>query len=314
MSFTISPLASDPGFGALVTGLDPGDISDQQTRKELYELWIDRGVIVFRGLPDDSEVQIELSRVFGEPAIHPFKNISEQGDIQELTDIAYRPERGDIVRIGDGPRLGAWLPWHFDLVYFDHINHGGILRAKKSPEEGGMTGFIDGMEAYGRLPDALSREIEDLYVVYQFRGNVAEIRYGRKPGIVLERMNAGALEIMANLDKYPPVAHPLVFVQQETGRKVLNFSPWFSLGIEGMDQENSDRILNQVADVLIDESKAYFHEWRQGDMVLWDNWRMLHCSTGIPEYQTRHMQRTTIAGDYGLGRRSEWLEHLGPAE
>jgi taurine dioxygenase len=37
-------------------------------------------------------------------------------------------------------------------------------------------------------------------------------------------------------------------------------------------------------------------------MVLWDNWRMLHCANGMPAGQRRHMRRTTIAGDYGLGR------------
>ncbi len=37
-------------------------------------------------------------------------------------------------------------------------------------------------------------------------------------------------------------------------------------------------------------------------MVLWDNWRMMHCALGVPEKEQRHMQRTTIAGDYGRGR------------
>jgi taurine dioxygenase len=40
-------------------------------------------------------------------------------------------------------------------------------------------------------------------------------------------------------------------------------------------------------------------------MVLWDNWRMVHCCTGVPLNDQRHMRRTTIAGDYGLGRFEE---------
>jgi len=38
-------------------------------------------------------------------------------------------------------------------------------------------------------------------------------------------------------------------------------------------------------------------------MVLWDNWRMLHCACGVPPEEKRIMRRTTIVGDYGLGRR-----------
>ncbi len=37
-------------------------------------------------------------------------------------------------------------------------------------------------------------------------------------------------------------------------------------------------------------------------MVLWDNWRMLHSARGIAPTDRRRMQRTTIAGDYALGR------------
>jgi taurine dioxygenase len=51
-----------------------------------------------------------------------------------------------------------------------------------------------------------------------------------------------------------------------------------------------------------DPDLAYFHDWKQDDMVLWDNWRVLHCATGVPPEETRVMERTTISGDYALGR------------
>jgi taurine dioxygenase len=302
MTFTTTPLGEDLGFGALVTGLSPDDIDRAEIRDELYRAWIEHGVLVFRGLPDDPDTQIALSAVFGLPDIHPLKQTSGQGATQELADIFYRPDRGDIVRLANGRRLGAWLPWHFDLAYVDRINHGGILRPVTLPKDGGATGFLDGLAAYERLPPALKAEIEGLYVIYRFDGDLAGLRYGGTPGLVLERMHTGTQEIMERIDLLPPVAHPLVFTQPETGRKVLNFSPWFALGIEGMVQARADRLLNDVCDHLIDERRAYFHQWRQGDMVLWDNWRIVHCATGIPLGQSRHMQRTTITGDYGLGR------------
>ncbi len=303
MPFTSQPLRDALGFGVLVTGLAARDIALPDVRQQLHDLWIDCGLIVFRGLPDDPDTQIALSEVFGRPDVHPLKQTTNQGDIQKLVDIFFRPERGDIVKLADGQRLGAWLPWHFDLVYMDRINHGGILRPVTLPESGGDTGFIDGLAAYQRLPDRLKEEIEDLHVIYRFDGDLAGLHFGRTPGLVLERMNVGTSEIMDRLDRFPAVSHPLVFNQPETGRKVLNFSPWFSLGIEGMDQQESARILEDVTRHLIDENRAYFHRWLPGDMVLWDNWRMIHCATGIPIDQQRHMQRTTIAGDYGLGRK-----------
>jgi taurine dioxygenase len=299
---TATPLRDSLGFGARIGGLTAPGIADPAVRRQLQDLWTEHGVLVFSGLPDDARTQIALSEVFGSSAIHPMKQTSEQGEIQELTDIFYRPDRGDIVRMPDGRRLGAWLPWHFDLVYFDRINHGGILRPVALPADGGATGFIDGLSAYERLPDELKAEIEDLRVVYRFEGDFSLLRFGRPPGLEHERMSAGSREVMDNICRFPPVTHPLVFAQPETGRKVLNFSPWFSQGVEGMAQAQSDRILSAVCDHLVDERRAYFHHWRKGEMVLWDNWRIVHCAAGIPIDQARHMQRTTIAGDYGLGR------------
>jgi taurine dioxygenase len=83
---------------------------------------------------------------------------------------------------------------------------------------------------------------------------------------------------------------------------MLNFSPWYATGIEGMDQAEADSILVSLVPYATDETSAYYHEWQGDEMVLWDNWRMLHCACGVQADKFRHMQRTTITGDYGVGR------------
>jgi taurine dioxygenase len=102
---------------------------------------------------------------------------------------------------------------------------------------------------------------------------------------------------------YPRVIHPMVFTQAETGRKVLNVSPGFAEGILEIGGPDGDALLREVIAHCTDPATAYFHDWREGDMVLWDNWRVLHSATGVPPDQTRVMQRTTIRGDYALGRK-----------
>ena len=54
----------------------------------------------------------------------------------------------------------------------------------------------------------------------------------------------------------------------------------------------------------------YWHTWKPTDMAIWDNWRFMHAASGNPAKHHRRMQRTTITGDYGLGR----LEIEGSAE
>ena len=124
-------------------------------------------------------------------------------------------------------------------------------------------------------------------------------RYGKEPGFHHHRIARRTQESFERLN-LPPVAHPLVFAQPETGRKVLNFSPWYATGIDGMAQDEADAILAEITPFCTDDERAYLHRWDRDDMVLWDNWRMLHHAVGVPADETRHVQRTTIHGDYAL--------------
>jgi taurine dioxygenase len=83
---------------------------------------------------------------------------------------------------------------------------------------------------------------------------------------------------------------------------VLNVSPAFALGIYEDGGPEGHDLLREVIEYCTDPELAYFHDWKQDDMVLWDNWRTLHCATGVPPEETRVMERTTISGDYALGR------------
>ena len=119
----------------------------------------------------------------------------------------------------------------------------------------------------------------------------------------LVRMANSGFAIQSRKFTYPRVIHPMVFTQAETGRKVLNVSPAFAEGIFELGGLDGDNLLREVISHCTDPATAYFHQWREDDMVLWDNWRVLHCATGVPPEQTRVMQRTTIKGDYALGRK-----------
>ena len=46
----------------------------------------------------------------------------------------------------------------------------------------------------------------------------------------------------------------------------------------------------------------YWHKWEPADMLVWDNWRFLHGVSGQDPIHPRRVHRTTIKGDYGLGR------------
>ena len=78
-------------------------------------------------------------------------------------------------------------------------------------------------------------------------------------------------------------------------------SPWMAEGIEGAETPAGDQLLETVCKEILAKITPYFHSWRPTDMVIWDNWRMLHSVSGHDPDEARVMHRTTIEGDYGLG-------------
>jgi taurine dioxygenase len=297
-NFETAPLADHLPFGAIVKGLDPEDLKDAETRRRLRELWIREGVLVFRGLEGES-AHLELSRCFGKLMVHPSKEAHTANP--EIIDLRYKPETGWLMSV-DGNMRGAWLPWHSDLVFVDQINRGGILRPIALPSYLGETGFIDKIAACSALPDSLKKSIEGLHVIYKLDLDPAHQKFGRLAEVVVERFDQVTAGVQARLHDFPRVLHPMLYLQPETGRQVLNVSPWFAMGIFGMENEEGDRLLEEVIQHIVHSKHVYQHTWQLGDMVLWDNWRMLHSATGSPANEERWMQRTTIEGDYGLGR------------
>ena len=171
------------------------------------------------------------------------------------------------------------------------------------PQSLGHTGFIDQIDAWERLPQHLQERIEGLHVVYSVDMDFSRQGFAHDGNLRCLRMAKSGTAIARRMWTYPRVLHPMVFTQPETGRKVLNVSPGFAEGIFELGGPDGDALLREVIAHCTDPDAAYFHQWREGDMVLWDNWRVLHCATGVPPEQTRVMQRTTIKGDYALGRK-----------
>src|SRR5690606_4735495 len=133
---------------------------------------------------------------------------------------------------------------------------------------------------WDRLPDALKTRCERLWAIYWGDFRMESCRYAR--GATTVRQSASALRIIAKRDQFPRVAHPLACNHPESGRRMLNLSPWFVEGIEAMDEAEARPLLDELVACVTDQRHAYFHAWEPDDMVLWDNWRMLHSATGVP--------------------------------
>jgi taurine dioxygenase len=214
VTFTVERLSPDLSFGRVITGLAHGDLKSEAVREKLRRHGIFDGLVIFRGAAVTPDFHVELSEVFADLEVHPVHEIHHPNN-KKLIRLVSNPQGVDEDPIEvDGVPGCAWLPWHKDLVFTAKINHGGILDATKLTSRGGETSYIDQIDAYERLPEALKARIDGLEVVYQY-GLIEtspwcareQVRYV-KIGPANRSMNARAAT------DWPPVVHPLVFTQR----------------------------------------------------------------------------------------------------
>ena len=146
----------------------------------------------------------------------------------------------------------------------------------------------------------MQARIENLEVVYEFNPDFCSGQFGFPKDIQYYEGKKDQ-SFLANYS-FPPVVHPMVITQMETGRKVLKLSPMHARYILGMDKAESDALLTELADHLVEDQYAYYHKWGQDDVIIWDNWRVIHGAKGVPLDVPRLGKRTTIMGDYAVGR------------
>lgn len=294
-------------IGIEIVALDLSRLSEPTLRSELYALWLEHGVIVFRGTGADREKHIELSKVFGELEVHPIPKIRVRGQ-EELVEIK---EFGGYYVV-DGQLLGGFIPWHQDTCYTPDICKGAILYMDTPAEVGGQTGWIDTAKAYDALPEATRARIEGLEaVMYVHNAKPDGMRFVQQERSFRKPTAEEAPGSDLPLPDFPPVVHPLVVTHPESGRKSLSISPSNIDRVLSLAPEASEALIWELVEHVFRPEFRYVHEWRKGDMVLWDNRRTLHQAYGWPPGVKRVAFRTTLAGAVRSGR---YLEDAVTAE
>jgi taurine dioxygenase len=292
------------GFGVRIRAATRANVADPEVRKEINALFEKEGLIVFENVEPSGEMHVALSNVFGPLKDHPSPAVPrvDQATMPGVIDMTCKPNDEGRIRLGHQEFM-QWLPWHFDHCYNNELNRAGVLRALEIPPEGGLTGFVDGIALYKALSPELRAKIEDKNILYRMNVIMENLRFGRPKDYVVLSEKPVAQRVMDAAASTPRAIHPAVWTRK-SGEKVLHVSPWMAEGIEGQENPQGDALLDAVCREISEKAKAlaYFHKWKPTDMLIWDNWRMLHAVSGHDARYGRRMQRTTIKGDYGLGR------------
>jgi taurine dioxygenase len=270
-------------LGAEIRGVDLSkDLSDALFA-EIHEAFIKYKVLILPDQKIEPVHHIAFSRRFGEPEIL----YAEEHRVEGFPEIAVLSNEQV-----DGKHIGVVAAgdfWHSDISYRRETSLATFLYARKLPRVGGDTEFADMQNAYATLSAALKERLHGLQGVH----TVSKLRNAR-----VEVTRPGGEEYYKKQAGMKDMCHPLIRTHPVSGRKGLYLSPRFTIGIEGMDDDEAQPLLDLLFEHVIQEGNIYRHKWRLGDFVFWDNRSVNHRACGgYAMDDIRLLHRTSTRGD-----------------
>ena len=247
---------------------------------DIYQAFLDNGILLFRDQDITREQHIEFSRRFGELDKHESLPRDRHPKHPELLLVTNEPNADDT------PSNSRYTgrQWHSDMSFTPVPSLGSLLKSYVVPEVGGDTLFANMTLAYNTLSDGMKKLIADLHGI-----QLAGTRKINHAPTGLER-----LEEQKKLN--PPIAQPVVRVHPETGKKALYLGDKVKR-FDGMTEEESLPIIKYLNAHATRSAFLYRHQWRKNDIVVWDNRCTMHQALGdFDETQVRHLERTTVLG------------------
>ncbi len=280
----IAPLSDV--LGAEVSGIDIARDLDGAAFAAVLDAFHRYRVLVFREQYLDPADQVGFAARFGPLEVHDNRryNLPDNEHVMVLSNDLRDGEPVGVPDAGDS--------WHTDLSFKETPSLCTLLQAVTLPSEGGDTAFACMTRAYAALPADIKARIEGRRAIH----NPSKLVNPRVEISPL-RKDADAF-YKGQTARFPDVAHPIVRTHPETGEKSLYVQPRFTVGIEGMDDEEAQPLLDILFAHQIRPEFVYLNEWRDGDLLMWDNRCVIHYATGGYAYpDIRTMHRTTVLGD-----------------
>ena len=263
-------------LGTEALGIDLAKPLEADTFAWIQAAFAKHPVLVFR---DQDLGALELAafgRRFGVPRPHALTKYRHV-DCPEVSWLTNVEETGKIDWYG----VKRATDWHTDSTYEDTLPLLAMLHAKEVPSEKGGTMFADMRAAYDALPEAQKQRLSGLIGLHgRTNGPAGDRLYGADKG--------------ATDKKYGDVQWPAVTRHPVTGRSILFVNPMHTNGFFGMNRDEAWQLIEELADHATQERFVYYHRWRAGDVLIWDERATMHRGAGDYRPDERRIMLRTI--------------------
>lgn len=278
-------------FAARVTGLDITAPLDAQSVALIGAAMCEHGVLVFPETVLDEDGLHRFATSFGQLDIG-FKRVSRaptRFKHEETLDMSNVGIDGAVVAADHRKIVGniANQLWHSDSSFQNPPARFSFLLSVVTTTWGGETEFADMRAAYRALPQRLKDQLADLVAEH-------DALHSR---VALGDSNYDA----AQRETFPPVDWPLVRTLPETGEKTL-FIGAHAHQIRGMTAPQARILLMDLLEDATRPERVYRHEWRIGDLVIWDNRTTLHRGRPFDFAERRELKRVSTLDTSGMNQ------------
>jgi taurine dioxygenase len=264
--------------GAEVRGVDLTRPIDDALRARLNQAFVDHSVLVLRDQHLSPQQLLDAVQLFGEV----FPQQDKKFALPECPMIHYVSNQDSYP---DGTRYIPGAGYHTDHSNAARPPKATVLHAVKLPDRGGDTQYVNMHRAYEDLPETMRQRIDNLRAIHVYQS-----RHSTRKLMVLSEENRKVVP--------DAVLHPLVRTHPESGRKAIYLNPIRVEGIEGMEEDAALALLDDLLTHARQPQYEYRHQWRPGDMVMWDNRCLLHKANGDYDMsQVRYLYRIMLQGD-----------------
>ena len=287
MALTVRPL--HPVFAAEVTGLDLREPPGEAIRREIDAVMNRYAVAVLRDQFINDEQQVRFTRLFGEPEIAPMERgrtlvpgAHDRIQLPQIFDNSNLDLRGALLALDDRRRTYSVANqlWHTDSSFRQLSATYSMLSARELPPRGADTEFADMRAAYDALSEATKARLEGLVAEHSIWHSRSKL--------------GGYVPNAEERAARPPAQHRLVRVHPGSGRKTLYIANHVS-HILGLSKDESDALVDGLLAHATERRFVYAHQWRPGDLVIWDNRATMHRATPFEDGDYRRdMRRTTV--------------------
>ena len=273
----IRPLSN--AIGAEILGVDLQKPLETKVVQTIEEAWYKFVIILFRNQNITLKQQNDFANSFGKVAVRHQETATEHEKTTSNTVMLITNVRENGKPIGTLP--DGEMMFHSDTPYYEKPLKATMLYALEIPSHGGNTLFSNSYRAAETLPEEIKQMIGSKKALHIYD-------YGNQH----KTAESYSKKI------HPHFAHPIFRKHPETGRSALFVSELMTEEILGVSKKESQDLLNFLFGHQSKTEFVYEHQWRVGDLILWDNRCSVHARTDFPEDERRMLRRITLEDEH----------------